>query len=109
MVQGDFSTLNPTILFFLKLDVFFFIWAPITSLKLYPTQKRLKGNRLCQDIAFPGRFFVFVARVPHKKLLVYSIHIKNQNPNPAWKLHSLNNFHADGVTTRHTCEGRLLG
>lgn len=77
MVQGDFSALNPTILFFLKVDVFF-IWAPITSRKPYSTQKRLKGNSLCQDIAFPGRFFVFIAKVPHKSCLFIAYTLKTK-------------------------------
>lgn len=67
--------------------MFFFYLGP--SIKLYPACKRLKGNRLCQEIPFSGRLLAFVTKIPHKKLLVYRIYFKKQNPNPAWRWQSL--------------------
>lgn len=79
----------------------------MTSIKQYPT-RRLKKNRLCQQTGFSDRLLVFIAMVPHKKLLVHSICIKNQTLIPAWRLRLLGNFCVCRVTTRHNMQGQLI-
>lgn len=63
MVQGDFSTLNPTILFFLKLDVFYL--DPSYQHQTVPNPEESEGKQIVQDMACSGRLFVFIAMVPH--------------------------------------------
>lgn len=63
MVQGDFSTLNPTILIFLKLDVFYL--DPGYQHQTIPNPEESEGKQIVQDMAYSGRLFFFTATVPH--------------------------------------------